>query len=119
MPLRLGRRTVAAGETVVMAIVNRTPDSFYDKGATFADAAALEAVDRAVDEGAGIVDIGGVKAGPGDVVDAAEEIRRTASLVAAVRAKHDVVISVDTWRAEVGRVVCGEGADLLNDAWGG
>lgn len=119
MTLRLGRRTFATGETVVMAIVNRTPDSFYDKGATFADDAALEAVDRAVDEGAGIVDIGGVKAGPGALVDAAEEIRRTASLVAAIRARHDVVISVDTWRAEVGRVVCAEGADLLNDAWGG
>lgn len=119
MTLRLGRRTFATGETVVMAIVNRTPDSFYDKGATFTDDAALEAVDRAVDEGAGIVDIGGVKAGPGAEVDAAEEIRRTASLVAAIRARHDVVISVDTWRAEVGRAVCAEGADLLNDAWGG
>ncbi len=119
MPLRLGRRTFGDDETLVMAIVNRTPDSFYDKGATFADAAALAAVDRAVAEGAAVVDIGGVKAGPGDAVDAAEEIRRTASLVAAVRARHDVVISVDTWRAEVGRVVCAEGADLLNDAWGG
>ncbi|HEY5135894.1 MAG TPA: dihydropteroate synthase [Candidatus Nanopelagicales bacterium] len=119
MPLRLGRRTFGDHETVVMAIVNRTPDSFYDRGATYAEEAALAAVDRAVDEGAGIVDIGGVKAGPGAEVDAAEEIRRTASLVAAVRARHDVVISVDTWRAEVGRVVCAEGADLLNDAWGG
>ena len=119
MPLRLGRHTFGDDETVVMAIVNRTPDSFYDTGATYSDAAALTAVDRAVDEGAGIVDIGGVKAGPGAAVDAAEEIRRTASLVAAVRARHDVVISVDTWRAEVGRAVCGEGADLLNDAWGG
>ena len=120
MPLRLGRRTFADDETVVMAIVNRTPDSFFDRGATFHDAAALEAVDRAVAEGAGIVDIGGVKAGPGAEVDADEEIRRTASFVAAVRARHaDVVISVDTWRAEVGRIVCGEGADLLNDAWGG
>ena len=119
MPLRLGRRTFGDHETVVMAIVNRTPDSFYDRGATYSDEAALAAVDRAVDEGAGIVDIGGVKAGPGAEVDAAEEIRRTASLVAAVRARHDVVISVDTWRAEVGRVVCAEGADLLNDAWGG
>ena len=119
MPLRLGRRTFRDHETVVMAIVNRTPDSFYDRGATYAEEAALAAVDRAVDEGAGIVDIGGVKAGPGAEVDAAEEIRRTASLVAAVRARHDVVISVDTWRAEVGRVVCAEGADLLNDAWGG
>ena len=119
MPLRLGTRTFADDETVVMAIINRTPDSFYDKGATFTDDAAVAAVDRAVAEGAGIIDIGGVQAGPGDHVDADEEIRRTASLVAAVRARHDVVISVDTWRAEVGRAVCAEGADLLNDAWGG
>jgi dihydropteroate synthase len=118
-PLRLGRHVVGADETVVMAIVNRTPDSFYDKGATFSDAAALDAVARAVDEGAGIIDVGGVKAGPGDVVDAEEEIRRTASFVAAITARHDVVVSVDTWRAEVGRVACGEGAELLNDAWGG
>lgn len=119
MALRLGSHVFADGETVVMAIVNRTPDSFYDKGSTFTDSAALDAVARAVDEGAGIIDIGGVKAGPGAEVDAAEEIRRTASFVAAVRARHDVVISVDTWRAEVGRVVADEGADLLNDAWGG
>jgi dihydropteroate synthase len=119
VPLRLGRRTFDDAETIVMAIVNRTPDSFYDKGATFEDRAALEAVARAVDDGAGIVDIGGVKAGPGAEVDAAEEIRRTASLVAAIRSQFDVVVSVDTWRAEVGRAVCGEGADLLNDAWGG
>lgn len=119
MTLRLGSHAFAPHETVVMAIVNRTPDSFYDKGATYAHDAALDAVDRAVAEGAGIVDIGGVKAGPGTEVDAAEEIRRTASLVAAIRARCDVVISVDTWRAEVGRVVCAEGADLLNDAWGG
>jgi dihydropteroate synthase len=119
VPLRLGRRTFDDAETIVMAIVNRTPDSFYDKGATFEDRAALEAVARAVGDGAGIVDIGGVKAGPGAEVDAAEEIRRTASLVAAIRSQFDVVVSVDTWRAEVGRAVCGEGADLLNDAWGG
>jgi dihydropteroate synthase len=119
VPLRLGRHEFADDETIVMAIVNRTPDSFYDKGATYADDAALAAVDRAVDEGAGIVDIGGVKAGPGAEVDAVEEIRRTASFVAAIRARHDVVISVDTWRAEVGRVACAEGADLINDAWGG
>jgi len=120
VPLVLGPRTFADDELVVMAIVNRTPDSFYDKGATFAESAALEAVDRAVDEGAAIVDIGGVKAGPGAAVDTAEEIRRTASFVAMVRGRHPgLVISVDTWRAEVGRVACAEGADLLNDAWGG
>jgi dihydropteroate synthase len=118
--LRLGARTFGPDDRVVMAIVNRTPDSFFDKGATYSDTAAMAAVDRAVEEGAGIVDIGGVKAGPGPEVDTAEEVRRTASFVAAVRDRHaEVVISVDTWRAEVGRAVCGEGADLLNDAWGG
>lgn len=120
MPLRLGRRTFADDETVVMAIVNRTPDSFYDRGATYALGAALAAVDRAVAEGAGIVDIGGVKAGPGAEVDPAEELRRTAELVGAVRAAHpELVLSVDTWRSEVARVLAGEGADLLNDTWGG
>ena len=120
MQLRLGGRVFAADDLVIMAIVNRTPDSFYDQGATFSAAAALEAVDRAVAEGAAIVDVGGVKAGPGVEVNAAEEIRRTASLVAAVRDRHpDLVISVDTWRHEVGEAVCAAGADLLNDAWGG
>lgn len=103
-----------------MAIVNRTPDSFYDRGATFADAAAMERVDRAVAEGADIIDIGGVKAGPGEEVDPDEEIRRTAGFVQAVRERHaGVVISVDTWRAAVGRAACEAGADLINDAWGG
>jgi dihydropteroate synthase len=103
-----------------MAIVNRTPDSFYDSGATFSDDAAMAAVDRAIDEGADIIDIGGVKAGPGEFVDAEEEIRRTVNFVEAVRAKHDsIIISVDTWRHEVGVKVCEAGADILNDAWGG
>ena len=120
MPLRLGRRTFADDELTVMAIVNRTPDSFYDRGATYRLGAALAAVDRAVAEGAAIVDIGGVKAGPGDDVDPGEELRRTAELVRAVRAAYpDLVISVDTWRAEVARALAGEGADLLNDTWGG
>jgi len=120
LDLRLGHRTFGPDHLVVMAIVNRTPDSFYDRGATFDDAPALDAVDRAVAQGAAIVDIGGVKAGPGDEVDAAEELRRTVGFVAAVRERHpDLVISVDTWRSEVGRAVCLAGADLLNDAWGG
>ena len=88
MPWRLGSRTFTADDSVVMAIVNRTPDSFYDRGATFADAAAMAAVDRAVDEGADIVDIGGVKAGPGEAVSPEEEIRRIAAFVASVKGAH-------------------------------
>jgi dihydropteroate synthase len=73
-----------------------------------------------VEEGAEIVDIGGVRAGYGEEVDAAEEIRRVAPFVAWVRESHPhVVISVDTWRSEVAAEVCDAGADLLNDAWGG
>ena len=118
--LRLGTREFGANEPVIMAIVNRTPDSFYDRGATFRDEPALDRVEQAVSEGAAIVDIGGVKAGPGDEVDAAEEARRTVGFVTEVRRRWpDVVISVDTWRHEVGEAVCEAGADLLNDAWGG
>ncbi|MCX5404808.1 dihydropteroate synthase [Streptomyces sp. NBC_00335] len=118
--LRLGRREFDDHETVIMAIVNRTPDSFYDQGATFRDEPALDRVEQAVAEGAAIIDIGGVKAGPGEHVDAVEEARRTVGFVAEVRRRHpDVVISVDTWRHEVGEAVCEAGADLLNDAWGG
>ncbi|GAB2990569.1 dihydropteroate synthase [Saccharothrix stipae] len=119
--MRFGSREVAGDRALVMAIVNRTRDSFYDRGATFSDEAAMAAVDRAVADGADIVDIGGVKAGSrGEVVDAAEEARRVVPFVAAVRERHpDLVISVDTWRHEVGRAVCGVGADLINDTWAG
>lgn len=118
--LRLGTREFGENEPVVMAIVNRTPDSFYDRGATFRDEPALDRVEQAVSEGAAIIDIGGVKAGPGDEVTAEEEVRRTVGFVAEVRRRWpDVVISVDTWRHEVGEAVCAAGADLLNDAWGG
>ncbi|GGO04014.1 dihydropteroate synthase [Micromonospora parathelypteridis] len=118
--LRLGGRTFAPGELVVMAIINRTPDSFFDRGATFAADSALRAVERAVDEGAAIIDIGGVKAGPGVDVGVAEEIRRTVDTIAAVRAAFpEVVISIDTWRAEVATEAVAAGADLLNDTWSG
>jgi dihydropteroate synthase len=118
--LRLGTRAWNHGSFGIMAVVNRTPDSFFDRGTTAQFGAALDAASQAVADGAEIVDIGGVKAGPGDEVSAAAEIDRVAGLVAAVRERHpDVVISVDTWRAEVGEVVAQAGADLLNDAWGG
>jgi dihydropteroate synthase len=118
--LRLGALDVPDGGLVVMAIVNRTPDSFFDRGATYGLAAAVERVDRVVAEGADMVDVGGVKAGPGDEVDAAEEVRRTVDLIAAIRAAHPTLpISIDTWRAEVAREALAAGADVVNDAWGG
>jgi dihydropteroate synthase len=104
--------------SLVMAIVNRTPDSFYDKGATFGLAEALDRVDQVVAEGAHIVDIGGVKAAPGEEVPADEEARRVVEVIAAVRDRHpEVVLSVDTFRATVARAALEAGADLVNDAW--
>ncbi|MFY9916478.1 MAG: dihydropteroate synthase [Nocardioidaceae bacterium] len=118
--MQLGRRDFGETDLAVMAIVNRTPDSFYDNGSTYDEAAALDRVAQVVDEGADIVDIGGVKAGYGDDVDVTEELRRTASFVAAVRSAYpDLVISADTWRAPVARELCQRGADLLNDTWAG
>ena len=119
-PLRLGARTFGPDELVVMAIVNRTPDSFFAGARTFGLDAALERVDQAVAQGAGIIDVGGVKAGPGDEVDEVEEARRVIDLIAAIRARHsDIVISVDTFRSSVADRACQAGADLVNDAWGG
>ena len=118
--LALGRHLFAPTDRLIMAIVNRTPDSFYDRGATFAADAALQRVHDVVAAGAEIVDIGGVKAAPGAEVDADEEIARTADFIATVRAAYpELIISVDTWRHEVGRAACEAGADILNDAWGG
>ena len=118
--LRLGRREFSPGQLLVMAIVNRTPDSFYRPGATWDESAALDRVHQVAADGADIIDIGGVPAGAGPAVDAAEEVRRTARFIEAVRdAYPDAVISIDTWRHEVGAAACAAGADLLNDSWGG
>ena len=118
--LVLRGRRFAPGETALLAIINRTPDSFYVHGAFVDDTAALAAVRRVVAEGADAIDVGGVKAGPGTDVDAEQERRRVVPFIAAVRAEHpDLVISVDTWRAEVADAACAAGADLVNDAWAG
>lgn len=118
--LRLGSQEFSSDDLVVMAVVNRTPDSFYDKGAHYRLEDAVSAVDRAVKNGAQIVDIGGVKAAPGSDVPPEEEIRRVTTLIPRVRERHPgLVISVDTWRAEVAQAAVIAGADVINDAWGG
>jgi dihydropteroate synthase len=120
MTLRLGRHAFADDATLMMAIVNRTPDSFYDKGATWLEDKAFSRVRLVVEQGAEIVDIGGIKAAPGVFIDEAEERARVVDFVARVRESFpSLVISVDTWRASVGAAACEAGADVLNDAWGG
>lgn len=118
--LKLGRHTFDDNTPLMMAIVNRTPDSFFDKGATWAEDAAFARVAEVVEQGAEIIDIGGIKAAPGVEIGPAEEKARVVDFVARVRETWpQLVISVDTWRAEVGDAVCAVGADVLNDAWGG
>ena len=119
-PLRLGSAEFPPGRPLVMAIVNRTRDSFYQPGVTWDDKAAIDRVDQVVAEGADILDIGGVPARAGNEVPVGEEIRRVVRFVERVRDVYPrLVISVDTWRHEVGRAACKAGADLLNDTWGG
>ncbi len=118
--LRLGGREFGAGELLVMAVVNRTPDSFYAGARSFRDDDAVAAVDRAVAEGADLVDVGGVKAGPGEEVDTAEELRRVVPFLGRIRERHPgLLLSVDTWRAEVADRACAAGASLVNDTWAG
>jgi dihydropteroate synthase len=114
-----GRRTFDFGRRVaVMAIVNRTPDSFYDQGATFGFEAAVAAGERALAEGADWLDVGGVKAGPGPEVSEAEELDRVVPLVEALRGRTDAVLSVDTFRPGVARRALAAGADVVNDPSG-
>ncbi len=113
-------RPVAGDRALIMAIVNRTPDSFYDRGATFTDEAAKAAAHRVIEDGADVVDVGGVKAGPGETVDVDEEIARVVPFIEWLRDTYpDQLISVDTWRSEVAKQACAAGADLINDTWGG
>jgi dihydropteroate synthase len=116
-PLRsIGRRVFDfSREVAVMAIVNRTPDSFHDHGRTFALHAAIEATASAVADGADWVDIGGVRFGPGPTVTESEELERILPVVRAARERSDVVISVDTYRTEVARQAIQAGADVIND----
>jgi dihydropteroate synthase len=117
---RIGARTFDFSRQIaVMGIVNRTPDSFYDRGRTFALDRAVAACHRLVEEGADWLDIGGVPFGT-DVPDVGEdeELARVLPVIEAVRPSTDVVISVDTFRAEVARRAVVAGADVINDTSG-
>jgi dihydropteroate synthase len=119
--LVLRGRVFDAGHPAVMAVVNRTDDSFFP-GNRHADLdAAMRALHIAVEEGADIIDVGGVRAGQeGAPVSVAEEIARAVPFLERARAAYpDLVLSLDTWRAEVARAAAPVGIDLVNDAWAG
>jgi dihydropteroate synthase len=103
---------------LVMGILNRTPDSFFDAGETFALDALLRRAEQLVAEGADVLDVGGVKAGPGPEVSEAEELDRVVPALEALRARFETPLSIDTWRASVLRAACTAGAVLGNDISG-
>jgi dihydropteroate synthase len=116
---RLGDRVVdLTSRTLVMGILNRTPDSFYDRGATFELDALIRRAEDLAALGADLLDVGGVKAGPGPAVSEAEELDRVVPAIAAVHARVDVPVSVDTWRAAVLDEACRAGAVVGNDISG-
>ncbi len=123
-PLRVPVRTIGARtfdfsrRVAVMAVVNRTPDSFFDQGRTFALDAAVAASFDAVAAGADWVDIGGAPFAPGAAIPPDEEADRVVPVVAELRAGSDVVISVDTFHASVAARAIAAGATVVNDTTG-
>ena len=114
---RIGQRDFDfARQVAVMAVVNRTPDSFYDQGSTFALDRAVAACLRAAEDGADWVDVGGVPFGRGPEVSEAEEIDRVVPVIAAVTAASDIVVSIDTYRSAVAAAAIAAGAAVVNDA---
>lgn len=119
MRILLGSRAFdVTTRALVMGILNRTTDSFFDRGEHFAMDRFLARAERLAAEGADLLDVGGVKAGPGPEVTAEEELDRVVPAVAALTARFDIAVSVDTWRAEVARAAFGAGACVGNDISG-
>jgi dihydropteroate synthase len=119
MRLRLGQAVLPLQQrTAVMGIVNRTPDSFYAGGRAWKWETALRAAAAHLQAGAALIDVGGVKAGPGPAVDAAEEQARVVPLVAAIRERLDAPVSVETSRVDVAAAALEAGAAMINDVTG-
>lgn len=119
MRLVLGERTYdLTHRALVMGILNRTPDSFFDAGAFFAMDRFVDLAAAHVAAGADILDVGGVKAGPGPEVTEVEELERVMPGVEALAARFELPISVDTWRASVAAAAFAAGAVIGNDISG-
>ena len=103
---------------IVMGILNRTPDSFYDQGSYFEFEDFLRKAEQLVNDGADFLDVGGVKAGPGDEVTEQEELDRVVPAIEALRSRFDLPLSVDTWRASVAKSCFEAGACIGNDISG-
>ena len=119
LSLRLGERVVdVTHRALVMGILNRTKDSFFSPAATIDLDVFLTRAEQLVNDGADVLDVGGVKAGPGEEVSETEELDRVVPAVQELRRRFDVPISVDTWRASVAQACFAQGAVIGNDISG-
>lgn len=106
-------------ETVIMGILNVTPDSFSDGGRYRQIDAALRHAEEMLREGAKIIDVGGESTRPGHIpVSLEEELQRTVPIVEALSKELDCVISIDTYKARVAEEAVKAGAHIINDVWG-
>jgi dihydropteroate synthase len=117
--LSLGERRVdVTTRALVMGIMNRTKDSFYEPAATYDLDEFFRRADQLVSDGADLLDVGGVKAGPGEEVTEAEELDRVVPVIGELAKRFDVPLSVDTWRASVATASYEVGACIGNDISG-
>ena len=116
--LGVGHRFDVTHRSLVMGILNRTPDSFWDRGRFWDFDDFLRLAERHVDAGADLLDVGGSKAGPGPEVTCAEELDRVVPAVEALRARFDLPIAVDTFRGAVADAAMEMGANVGNDISG-
>lgn len=117
MKLKHAQGELALDRCLVMGIVNRTPDSFYDPGRMELQESVEHAM-RLVDEGADLLDIGGMKAGPGAEVSEEEEMSRGVPLIEALSELTHIPLSIDTGSASVARTAIAAGAVIVNDVTG-
>jgi dihydropteroate synthase len=119
VPLADGRRLELGARTLVMAVINITPDSFADRAPSIDPARALDLAQAAEAQGADILDLGAESTRPGAAaVDAAEQVLRLRPALGAIAARTRLPISVDTTRSEVARAALDEGASIVNDISG-
>ncbi|MGE5628102.1 MAG: dihydropteroate synthase [Solirubrobacterales bacterium] len=116
----IGNKEFNIGErTYIMGILNVTPDSFSDGGNFNSIDKALNRVEKMINEGADIIDIGGESTRPNHmVISAEEEINRVTPVISAIKTRFDIPISIDTYKSEVASAALEHGADMINDVWG-
>ena len=117
--LSIGETTFdLTSRALVMGILNRTTDSFFAPAATYEIDDLFARANQLINDGADLLDVGGVKAGPGEAVSETEELDRVVSVVGELHRRFDVPISIDTWRASVAEACFSEGASVGNDISG-